>query len=404
MPTKEILIIGGGIGGLTVALALAAQGRPVRLLEQAAEIAPIGYGIQLGPNVLPLFGALGIAQEVLAASHQPGGLVMLDVEVGELCRVPLDGGFRSIFEGRYLCIHRADLHDILLRAAERSGNITLESSATVVDFDQSAERVEVRTAEGASFEGSLLIAADGLKSRIREKFHPDDAVRQTGYVAHRTVLPMEDVPAIVRRDDVTLWVGPGYHVIYYPLRGGSELNVVAVFHNSLVQPGLAPDAYRSALLAHMADGQPEMRAVVALMDLERSWPIGDRDPIDHWSQGRVTLLGDSAHATLQSLAQGAGMAVEDAIVLAELLEEDANPSEVLPRFEAERKGRTARVQTESRDLWVMYHCAGRDRDVRNRLYRSKSDADFYECLAWLWHPISTSDEPCPMAHEAASSA
>jgi 3-hydroxybenzoate 6-monooxygenase len=384
----EIIIIGGGLGGLTTALALAPSGRRIRLLERASEIAPIGYGIQLGPNVLPLLESLGVGQEVLEASYFPSALVMLDATEGELSRVPFDATFKRQFAGRYLCIHRGDLHEILLGALKHYGNVTLEDSANVTAYSQTESTVSVSIERGVTYRAGALIACDGLNSTLRAKLHPRDTLRQTGYVAHRTVRAMSDVPALIRRDEVTLWVDEGHHIIYYPLRDRSLLNIVAVFKSTMADSALPPAEYKAALQTHLQKSDPEMRAVLDLMDLERCWPIGDREPIRHWAQGRVTLLGDSAHATLQSLAQGAGMAIEDAVTIAALIEDEQGdyPS-AFRRFEASRILRTARVQLESRDLWEMYHAAGIARDVRNCTYAQKATQDYYRCFEWLWHPI-----------------
>jgi salicylate hydroxylase len=314
---------------------------------------------------------------------------MLDASFGPLCSIELGETFRDRFEGRYLCIHRADLHDILLAAAAATSNVALESASLVTAIEQSADRITAVTAEGRRIDGDLLIASDGLKSSIRETMHPNDGLRLSGYVAHRSVVPMSQVPDVVRRDEVTLWVGEGYHLIYYPLRGGTELNLVGVFEEARLPPVEPHERYRDAVLQSVAQDDEEVRAALGLMDLSRRWPIADRNPITHWSSGRMTLLGDSAHATLQSLAQGAGMAIEDAIVLADLLAPGVdNWQEALTEFESQRYARTSRVQLESRALWTMYHCGGRERDARNRLYRGKTTENFLNCLAWLWVPVT----------------
>jgi 3-hydroxybenzoate 6-monooxygenase len=200
---------------------------------------------------------------------------------------------------------------------------------------------------------------------------------------------MESVPGSVRRDEVVLWAGPAFHIIYYPLRNRTELNIVAVFKTDTYAQKNDPDAHKVELQNTYLNTHSEMQAVLGLMDLSRRWPLADRDPIRHWAKGRVTLLGDSAHATLQSLAQGAGMAIEDAVYLAALLDvADGDVASAFLQFQQDRVVRTSRVQLESRTLWDVYH-AEDDlvRDVRRQQYQERTAEDYYRCLAWLWKPI-----------------
>jgi salicylate hydroxylase len=217
--------------------------------------------------------------------------------------------------------------------------------------------------------------------------HPGDLPRDTGYVAHRTIVPMAQAPAPAnRREGVTMWSGPGFHVIYYPLRDRTELNIVVVVR---VPQGMETDApaYREHLAAIMASAQPEPRELIARVSLERRWSIADREPIRRWADGRVTLLGDAAHATLQSFAQGAGMAIEDAATLAHILEQEGEDyAAAFQRLQRERFLRTARVQIESRALWEVYHCDGLDAELRACQWGERGPEDFYRCLDWLWTP------------------
>lgn len=392
--SNEVLIVGGGLGGLSTALALGQKGIPIRLLEQTEKIGAIGYGIQMGPNVFAVLERLGIADAVRKKSHLPTALLMLDAYSGEqLAAVPFDASFRDHFKDPYVAIHRVDLHNILLDACRKLPNVHLENSVTVMKFNDLGDRVYVSTAEGRTIEGVALIAADGLRSCIRAQMHPNDEPRSIGYAAHRTIVPMDAVPKNVRRDDVVLWAGPGFHIIYYPVRDRSELNIVAVFRTPTHAQQQDPETHKAELQKTYRDTHPEMQAVLALMDLSRRWPLADRDPIRHWARGRVTLLGDSAHATLQSLAQGAGMAIEDAGYLAALMSaENGDITSAFARFQRDRVTRTSRVQLESRALWDVYHaedpivC-----DVRRQQYQERGPEDYYRCLSWLWNPIEMPD-------------
>jgi 2-polyprenyl-6-methoxyphenol hydroxylase-like FAD-dependent oxidoreductase len=393
--TRPVLIVGGGLGGVATALGLGQQGRSVRLLEQSAEIAPIGYGVQIGPNVLPVLERLGVGDEVRRAAYLPDDLLLLDASTGEqLVRVPLkDEAFERRYPAPYIAIHRVDLHEILLKAVRRLPGVNLNQATTVTSYTQTADAVQVQTEAGESIEGCALIAADGLRSRLRSQMHPNDASRDTGYVAHRTIVSMREAPAsLQRRAGVTMWTGDGFHVIYYPLRERTEMNIVAVFR---VPAGLEPtdnDGYRNYISDTVAATRPEVRDVISVVNLERRWAIADRDPLRRWSDGRVTLLGDSAHATLQSLAQGAGMALEDASALTALMAKDPeDPKRAFATFERQRFVRTARVQLESRALWHTYHCGGVEAEVRTLQLQERTTDDLYRCFDWLWNPAAIRD-------------
>ena len=388
--TRPVLIVGGGLGGVATALGLGAQGFHVRLLEQSSEIAPIGYGVQIGPNVLPVLERLGLGDDVRRAAYLPDDLLLLDAYTGEkLVRVPLKGeAFERRYPAPYIAIHRVDLHEILLKAVRQMPNVDLNQATTVAGYTQTADAVQVQTEAGESIEGWALVAADGLRSRLRTQMHPEDASRDTGYVAHRTIVPMRDAPhSLQKRAGVTMWTGDGFHVIYYPLRERTEMNIVAVFQ---VPTGLEPtdnDGYRNHIHDIAAKAQPEVRDVISVVNLERRWAIADRNPLRRWADGRVTLLGDSAHATLQSLAQGAGMALEDAAALTALMTTyPEEPARAFAAFERQRFVRTARVQLESRALWHTYHCGGADAEVRTQQLQERTTEDLYRCFDWLWNP------------------
>ena len=388
-----IVVVGGGIAGLAAALALGQQGQRVQLLEQADQIGTIGYGVQIGPNITPMMAQLGIADAVKKASYLPEQILLYEAYTGDqLAHIPLKTPeFHARYQQLpYIAIHRVDLHEILLAACKQQANISLSQSTTVVDYAAEQDHVKVMTDQGEAMFGKALIAADGLRSKLRSRLNPSDAPRDTGYVAHRTIIPMKDAPAsLQKRQGVTMWTGDGFHVIYYPLRNATELNLVLVVKLPEGVNNITDEAYKLHIDALMTQVTPEARDAIGLMNLERRWAIADRTPIRHWSQGRMTLLGDSAHATLQSLAQGAGMAFEDAIVLAELVKKHGHDFEsAFKELQRLRFLRTSRVQLESRALWDVYHCAGVDAEVRTQQFKEKTPEDFYRCLDWLWTPIS----------------
>ena len=385
--SDPILIVGGGLGGLTTALALARYGRPARVLEGAPQFGAIGYGIQFGPNVFHVLDRLGLMEQVLAVSDAPPAVLMIDALTGkELIRVPTGASFRARFKYPYIIVHRIDLHNVLLDACRHDDNVELVPDAMVTGFEDRGDSVSVTTADGRSFSGAAIVAADGVRSLFRQKLIGDGDPRPIGYVAHRTIVPIAELKVDVPRDCVALWGGPGLHVVQYPLRHNTLFNIVAVFRTSTHGDKGDVASYRAELEQTYRDMHPSMRGLLAMMDLGRRWQIGDRAPVRRWHQGRVVLLGDAAHPPLQSLAQGACMAIEDGLCLGELIEAtDGDFPAAFRRFEAARLLRTARVQLESRSLWDFYHLdEGVARDVRNATVADWDEAYLYECLSWLY--------------------
>jgi salicylate hydroxylase len=384
-----ILVVGGGFGGLTAALALARHGHPVRVLEGAPSFGAIGYGIQFGPNVFHVFDRIGLREAVLATSDAPSALLMFDALNGkEVTRVTTGASLRDRFKYPYIIVHRVDLHNVLLEACQRDLRVTLEAEAMVSGFVDHGDRVSVKTEDGRSFEGTLLIGADGIRSRIRAQLLDDGDPLPNGYMGFRTIVPIEDVPAGVQRDIVALWAGPGFHIVHYPLRHGTLFNIVAVFRRTANSERGDVSAYRSELEQVYRNAHPTVKALISMLDLKRRQAIGDRDPIRHWHKGRAVLLGDAAHPTLQSLAQGACMAIEDGLCLADCLAESKGEHEAaFSRFEKLRSVRTARVTLESRYIWDVYHAEGISREVYWQMMGERREADTFQCLAWLYDGV-----------------
>jgi len=390
MPEREpILIVGGGLGGLTTALALARRGRLTHVLEGAPEFGAIGYGVQFGPNVFHVFDRLGLMDQVLAVADSPAAVSMFDAVDGkELVRIPTGSpSFRARFKYPYIVVHRIDVHNVLLEACRRNGAVELVADAMVNGYEDRGDSIAVTTADGRTFPGAAIVAADGVRSMFRQQLIGDGDPRPIGYVALRTIIPIAELAADVPRDCVVLWGGPGMHVVHYPLRHGKEFNVVAVFRTSAHAERGDAATYRAELEHTYRNAHPAMRALIATMDLRWRRSIADRNPVRHWHKGRIVLLGDAAHAPLQSLAQGAGMAIEDGLCLAELIDAaDDDFSAAFRRFEAVRLLRTARVQLESRALWdsFLHLDEGIERDVRNATVAAWDEAHMFDCLSWLY--------------------
>ena len=389
----SILVVGGGLGGAAVSLALARKGFRVCLIEQAPEFGVIGYGIQLGPNAFHMFDRLGVSEAVLKQAIIPNSLLMLDsVDGGIIARIPTRASFVTRFKYPYIVIHRIDLHHILLGACKANSGIELMPETNVIGYEDLGDRLRLRTQGDECIEGAAIVGADGLRSSIRQQMVREGEPRMIGFVAHRTIVPMSEVSADVRRNDVVLWAGPGFHIVHYPLRAGTLFNLVAVFKTSSYLERGDIRSYGAEIERTYCNSHPSMKALLSKIDVTRRWVISDRDPIRHWSKGRVTLLGDAAHPTLQTLAQGACMAIEDAVCLAQLVSE-ANGDFVsaFRRYEVARYLRTARVQFESRYHWDnIYHVGGIEREVAREIWSKRSEKEMFECLAWLYDGFALS--------------
>ncbi len=388
MSRLPIITVGAGLGGAMTALALGRKGFDVLLLEEAEEFGVIGYGIQLGPNVFWMLDRLGVADAVLSKALRPKSIVMYDwIDGGVIARIPTGESFLKRFGKPYVVIHRVDLHQVLLDACRALPNVKMLPNTSVTSFEDLGDRVRVDIADGRQYEGAALIGADGIRSTIRQQMRNEGPPRSLGYVAHRTIVPMSDVNFDVDTDNVVMWSGDGFHIVHYPLRDHTLFNVVTVFKTLDMAP-TDTDSPHPDLARVYRDSHPTMKKLWAMMDLSRrGWVSGDRDPVRHWSSGRVTLLGDAAHPTLQSLAQGACMAIEDAVCLAELLD-DTSGNQVeaaFKRYVGARYLRTARVQYESRYYWDnWYHVGGLEREVMRDIWGRKSEQDMFDCVAWLY--------------------
>jgi len=389
---NPILIVGGGLGGLTAALALARHGQAVRVLEGAPAFGAIGYGIQFGPNVFHVLDRIGVSDAVLEKADSPPAVLMIDAFSGkEVTRVPTGASFRARFKFPYIVIHRIDLHDVLLDACRRNPLVTLVADAMVSGFTDHGDQVTVVTEDGRTFEGTTLIGADGIRSRTRAQLLADGGPLANGFMAFRSIVPMGDVTAEVQRDIVALWGGPGFHIVHYPLRHGTLFNIAAVFRRSARSERGDVAAYRAELEEAYCDAHPTMKALLAMLDLDRRQAVGDRDPVRHWHRGRVVLLGDAAHPTLQSLAQGACMAIEDGLCLADCIAAANGDHEAaFRRYENARVVRTARVTLESRYIWDIYHSDGINREVYWQMLGERTEADTFQCLAWLYDGFALS--------------
>jgi 2-polyprenyl-6-methoxyphenol hydroxylase-like FAD-dependent oxidoreductase len=387
-----LLISGGGIGGLAAAMVLAQDGHRVTLFEQAATFGEIGAGIQLGPNIFRMFDYLGLTEAINRVAFFPPGLGMNDVRTGEkVVRVPLGDVARATYGFPYGVIYRADLHQVFLDACRAQPNVTLRTSAKVESFKQSADGVTVQLEGGEVVEGSALIGADGMWSRIREAVVGDGKPRVSGHIAYRAVLKREDVPAHLWSDDVTLWGGEKTHLVHYPLRRGELFNLVAVFHSNKYDEGWNTFGDTAELTERFAEACPQVKELLGKIETWKMWVLCDREPVKNWTDRRVTLLGDAAHPMLQYLAQGAGQAIEDAVVMREALRHTRGDlPQAFQKYQQARYLRTGRVQLTARFYGDIYHAAGVQRELRNQMFQSGTESAGFAGLKWMYDGIEPS--------------
>ena len=376
---EPVLVAGGGIGGLAAALALVRQGYRVKVLEQAPELGEIGAGIQLGPNAFHAFDALGVGPQARARAVYTDYMVMHDaIDEYQVGQIPTGEAFRQRFGNPYAVIHRADVHLSLLEGAQASGRIECLTDTRAVRIEQDANGVTVHDHKGRSHHGRALIGADGVKSVVREQFVGDPA-RVTGHVVYRAVVEKKDFPVDLQWNAASIWVGPNCHLVHYPLRGGEQYNVVVTFHSRKQEEWGVTDGSKEEVQSYFQGICPKARQLIDLPKSWRRWATADREPIGRWTYGRVTLLGDAAHPTTQYMAQGACMAMEDAVTLGEALRVcDQDWTRALDMYQKARMGRTARIVLSSREMGRIYHAQGVERWVRNDLWRGRTAERFYE--------------------------
>jgi 2-polyprenyl-6-methoxyphenol hydroxylase-like FAD-dependent oxidoreductase len=380
-----ILVAGGGIGGLAAALALVRQGFSVKVLEQSPQLGEIGAGMQLGPNAFAAFDALGIGEKARSRAVYTDEMVMHDALDETLVgRIPTTEAFRQRFGNPYAVIHRADAHMALLDAAQESGLIDVQTSTHVERVEQDDDGVTVYDTTGGKHRGVALIGADGVKSAVRHQFVGDEA-RVSGHVVYRAVVDKKDFPADLQWNAASIWVGPNCHLVHYPLRGGEQYNVVVTFHSREQEEWSVREGSRAEVQSYFEGVCPRARQLLDLPKDWKRWATADREPIAQWTFGRVALLGDAAHPTLQYLAQGACMALEDAVTLGQALRVHNNEFErAFALYQRARVARTARVVLSAREMGRIFHAKGVERLVRNELWMGRSAERFYDAVEWLY--------------------
>lgn len=392
-------MIGGGMTGLASALALSRNGASVTVVERAREFGEVGAGLQMAPNATRILQRWGLLEKVRAIGVQPRHLIFRDAISGEeLTRQTLGGEFQKRYGAPYIVIHRSDLHRILLDACREAG-VTLVTDAAVTSVETVDGRATARVASGAVYEADAVLAADGLKSRMRREVSDDEPVI-SGFVAYRGTVPITEETPQDDLENVVVYLGPNCHLVQYPLRKGELLNTVAVFKSPSFERGEEQYGGVDELQNAYADCVPAVRNALANVGLEVRWPMYDREPIENWITGRMVLTGDAAHPMLQYLAQGACQAIEDAATMQDVTRGTVFPGEgsgggvdvdawddALREFAERRAPRTARVQRTARVWGASWHVSGIGRTLRNLLFASRGDGNF-QYNDWLYLPVA----------------
>jgi 2-polyprenyl-6-methoxyphenol hydroxylase-like FAD-dependent oxidoreductase len=383
---KPVLVAGGGIGGLAAALGLARKGFRAVVLEQAPEFAEIGAGIQLAPNAWHAIDALGVGELVKREAVFIERVLMMDGMSGEsVIDIPVDEKFRIRFGNPYAVTHRADIHGSLLDGCKAQASIELRANTRVTGFKIESKGVRVETANDESIEGVALIGADGGRSVIRSHIVGDGEPPESGHMCYRAVLRAEEMPQDLRWPAATLWAGHNTHIVHYPLRGWKLFNLVATVVREKAGTGHNEEAPPEEVLPLFAHNCDKPMSIMRVPRMFRRWMLRFREPVDNWTRGPVTLLGDSAHFMLQYLAQGAAMALEDAVCLAACAHAaDGNFEQAFIEYQRQRLVRASRVQISAKMLGLVFHAAGVERLVRNDIYQGRSPERYYDALEWLF--------------------
>ena len=365
----NVLIAGGGIGGLAAALACARAGQHVQLFERTAAFAEIGAGIQLGPNVTRILHSWGLQEPLQAVAAYPDRLQARDAVSGKtLGTLRLGATALARYGAPYATVHRADLHGLLAQTVAAEGRVSTLLNTTIDSYEQRGTGITAITVRGEHYVGDVLVGADGLHSRVRNQMLDDGAPQPTAHRAYRALISQSSLPAGLRSNSVTAWLGPNLHVVHYPVRGSEWLNVVAFISSSGSGVASQPDdwdqsASTTTLQTAMRGACKPLNDLIHAVDVWRAWPVCHRTPMQsprEHANGRLALLGDAAHPMLPYLAQGAGMAIEDAAELGRCLPKftPAHAPRALQTYAQARWQRNAHLQLRSIRNGQIFHATG----------------------------------------------
>jgi salicylate hydroxylase len=373
-PKPKVLIAGAGIAGLVAGLSLLQRGIEVEIFEQASELRELGAGVQLSANGTRVLIELGLEKEMVGIASEPSGKQIRLFSTGRTWKLfDLGVSSRAIYGAPYWMVHRGDFHRVLVEAFRVRAPGKLHVDHRCVGFEQERGRVELKLANGERVRGAVVVGADGVHSEIRRQIGGDAKPFFAGVAAWRGLVPMERLPASMQRDVGTNWVGPGGHVITYPVRRGELLNFVGIFEGeNWPVESWTERGTREACSGSFAGWNEEIHAIIQNLDVPYKWALLGREPLDRFVTGRACVIGDGAHPTLPFLAQGANMAIEDGMVLARCLEEFP-PEEALQRYQQARLARTNSIVVKSAENAQRFH---------NPALANAEGADAYVSREW----------------------
>jgi 2-polyprenyl-6-methoxyphenol hydroxylase-like FAD-dependent oxidoreductase len=372
MADSPLLIVGGGIAGLAAGLGLARIGKSSRILEKSPTFDAIGAGLQLGPNAVHALQWLGAWDAVAPHCVSPSEIHVRDGISGQvLQRIPLGANFENRFGAPYRVAHRADLQNGLLESVRSKPNIKLQNNAEVTNVSIAETAVALKS--GKNLSGQAIIAADGVHSAIRNLLIGQPGKNAVGHMLHRGFTPIALIPTSANIDVVTLWLFPGGHVVHYAVSNWRHFNIVAAVEDSEI----------SLWTAFQGACQP-LADILDLKTKWTKWPAVDINPVQNWNRNRTVLVGDAAHASLPYLAQGAAMALEDACVLSNAIQNANDLESAFQKFSKLRFKRTAAIQRRSRQLGKIYHARGALRLARNLVLKATPPRSFTGQFTWIY--------------------
>lgn len=396
MQTSPILIIGGGIGGLSLALALAKRGVASHVFEQADAFSEVGAGLQLSPNAVRRLKSFGFdlitdLNSADSKATQPEKITIYDSTSGaEVSHIPLGAFAEARYGAPYLVMARPDLLDLMVEAASNEPLIELSTSKRLIHIYQDGNKVTATMEDESAYEGALMVAADGVWSRVRTLINRESTPQQTGLIAWRALIDKAAAPPRLSGADTSVFLGPGAHLVQYRVSGGNKVNLVAVTKGEARQRSWAEVLPAELLYEEIRCWHKPLRQEIMKIKDWQAWPLMLLKPFQPWSKGRVVLLGDAAHAIVPFLAQGAAMAIEDAHLLADLIanledrESRQNVETLFSIYEATRYKRCQRVLSKSIYNLQFYHAGGFLRPVRNGMLRLASPRMLLRQYDWLY--------------------
>ncbi len=392
LPGRHVIVAGAGIGGLSAALFLSRAGWRVTLAEKAEALQEFGAGLQIAPNASRLLAETGVLADLRDFCVEPSHLIVRKGDSGqELSQARLGKAAATRFGAPFVVVHRADLQEALRRRVEASPGVTLRLGLALEDITETEADITVVFRRGEAEErlsADLLVGADGVWSRARQLAGLPGPSRYSGNTAWRALIPRDQAPIFAREAKVNLWFGRGAHLVHYPIRGGEEINLVAVIEDGWHDEGWSCAGDPDILMAKFAPWCARARDLVAAAPEWKRWALVQRAAESRWSRARMALLGDAAHPMMPFLAQGASAAIEDGATLATLLTPPCpHPEQLalaLKRYDSLRIPRTARIQEEARKQGRFYHLSGvigRLRDTALRVLPGESMLNRY---AWIF--------------------